>query len=43
LVEAHQGNVWVESEAGKGSTFLFLLPEREDEAPEETIPRPSEP
>ncbi len=43
LVEAHQGNVWVESEAGKGSTFLFLLPERKDEAPEETIPPPSGP
>jgi len=28
LVEAHRGRAWVESEAGKGSTFLFLLPQR---------------
>ena len=26
LVEAHGGNVWVESEMGNGSTFNFLLP-----------------
>ena len=28
LVEAHRGRVWVESEVGKGSTFLFVLPQR---------------
>ncbi len=25
-IEAHQGKIWVESEEGKGSRFIFLLP-----------------
>jgi len=29
IVELHGGNVWVESQAGKGSTFFLSLPLRE--------------
>jgi two-component system, LuxR family, sensor kinase FixL len=42
IVDLYDGNVWVESELGKGTTFFFTLPERMLSGNEQPTPRDNE-
>ena len=46
IVEHYEGRIWVESEVGKGSRFIFVLPPAfeaaSSQAPDEAVPTPPE-
>ena len=37
IIEKHKGEIWAESQEGKGSKFVFVLPEYKSESTKEDI------